>query len=151
MRDFKEQIKAFYIRDLDQLADEIGKIPHNYLWELESGIRNSCGVLAQHMTGNLNHYIRAGMGDTGYERNRKKEFTNTGISGRELIESVNNTSVMIGEVLDKLSAEQLNEPFSLYKSEKFTVGETLIHLYGHFNYHLGQVNYLRRILAEKEK
>jgi hypothetical protein len=27
-----------------------------------------------------------------------------------------------------------------------TLGYFLIHLYGHFNYHLGQINYHRRLL-----
>lgn len=150
MKRFKEQIKAFYIRDLDQLADEIHNIPEAHLWEHQPGITNSCGVLAQHMTGNLNHYIGVGLGDTGYERNRQREFTNTGVSGPELIGSINDTSAVIEEVLDKLNPERLAKPFPLYTSEEFTVGEALIHLYGHLNYHLGQVNYLRRILAENK-
>lgn len=150
MKHFKEQIKAFYIRDLDQLADEIQEIPDDLLWKTYPGITNSCGVLAQHMTGNLNHYIGTGMGDTGYERDRDREFTNTGISKAELIESVNKTSAAIKETLDKMNAEQLDEPFPLYSSQEFTVGQALIHLQGHFNYHLGQVNYLRRILTEDD-
>lgn len=148
MKHFKKQIKAFYIRDLHQLADEIQKVPADLLWERYPGITNSCGVLAQHMIGNLNHYIGAGMGDTGYKRNREREFTNTGLSGQELIESINDTSAVIEDTLTKLKPEQLSKPFPLYSSEKFSVSQTLIHLYGHFSYHLGQVNYLRRILIE---
>ncbi|HET6528313.1 MAG TPA: DUF1572 family protein [Balneolaceae bacterium] len=148
MEHFKEQMKAFYVRDLNQLADEIQEVQDDLLWETYPGITNSCGVLAQHMTGNLNHYIGTGMGDTGYERDREREFTNTGISKAELIESINETSVVIEETLDKMKAEQLDEPFPLYSSQEFTVGQMLIHLHGHFNYHLGQVNYLRRGLGE---
>ena len=150
MEHFKEQIKAFYIRDLGQLEGEIQKIPDDLLWETYPGITNSCGVLAQHMAGNLNHYIGAGMGNTGYERERDREFTNTGISKTELIESVNETAAVIEETLDKLNMEQLGKPFPLYSSREFTVGQMLTHLYGHLSYHLGQVSYLRRILTENK-
>ncbi len=149
MEHFKEQIKAFYIRDLNKLAEEIEKVSNELLWKKTAGVTNSCGMLTQHMTGNLNHYIGAGMGNTGYERNREREFTNTGISGSVLIKSINETSTVIGESLDGLNHDQLNQSFPLYSSEEFTIGQTLIHLYGHFHYHLGQVNYMRRVLTEK--
>lgn len=147
MNQFKEQIKVFYIRDLKKLADEIENVPDDSLWKATQGITNSCGVLTQHLTGNLNHYIGAGLANTGYQRDREREFTNTGISGEQLITEIRETISVIEKALTGLDEAQLNEPFPLYDSEDFNVSQMLIHLFGHFNYHLGQVNYLRRILA----
>lgn len=50
-------------------------------------------------------------------------------------------------VIENLSEEQLEMEYPEVVLEAATsTREFLIHLYGHLNWHLGQVNYLRRIL-----
>lgn len=147
MKPFNEQIKAFYVRDLNILAGQIEQMNDEHLWKTMPGITNSCGVLAQHIIGNLNHYIGAKLGGTDYIRNRDREFTQTGISAGKLVEEINETISVIENALNTIDESRMAEPSSLYESEGHTNGEMLIHLYGHFNYHLGQVNYLRRVLA----
>src|SRR5699024_11146443 len=110
------------------------------------GITNSCGVLAQHLIGNLSYYVGVGIAKNGYQRNREQEFTNTGVSTEQLITGITETSATVDKALAELKPEQLGESFSLYKSANFNTAQMLIHLHGHLNYHLGQVNYLRRML-----
>lgn len=142
-------LSDLFQRDLKRLCVEIEAIPENKLWERLPGITNSCGVLAQHLVGNLRHFIEASLGETGYLREREREFTNTGRPKEELVQDV---KVLIKEV-EAVLIEQTNGELEAEFPQQFpfetTVQEALIHLYGHLNYHLGQINYLRRMITEK--
>lgn len=146
---FKKELITLFKRDLDQLIKNLEQIDDSDLWRVPSGVTNSCGVLAQHIAGNLNHFIGTGLGDTGYVREREREFTNTQRSQKELIKDLRNVQEMISIVLNKLNPEQLDEEYPLPFPFDSNIRETLIHLYGHLSYHMGQINYLRRILAKE--
>ncbi|MDZ7715020.1 MAG: DinB family protein [Balneolaceae bacterium] len=143
-----EDLKKLFNRDLDRLIKEIEEIPEHLIWKTKSGITNSCGVLAQHIAGNLKHFVGAVLGNTGYVRDREREFTNTGTSSEELIAGLKETQIMLQEVLPKLSHDILNQDYPLDIPWDYSAHEFLLHLYGHLNYHRGQVNYLRRIFNE---
>lgn len=138
-----------YKRDLDRLSTEIEAVPDAFLWQVQPGIINSCGVLTQHLIGNLRHFIGAGLGDTGYERNREREFTNTELSKDVLIGQITELKKEISTVLNSLSEEEFQAQYAKPFPFEATVTEALMHLYGHLNYHLGQINYLRRMIEEK--
>lgn len=143
---FSKDLQSLYNRDLNRLVENLEAVPENRLWETPEGITNSCGVLAQHLTGNLNYFIGTGLGNTGYERDRKKEFQASHISKDELIERVRELSETINRVFDHLDAEDLASEYPMEIPFDYSTQEFLVHLYGHLNYHLGQFNYLRRIL-----
>jgi uncharacterized damage-inducible protein DinB len=145
-----EELKELFIRDLERLESELTLIDGNHLWETSPGIVNSVGVLTQHIVGNLNHFIGTALGNTEYIRNREKEFTETGISAEKLINDVNETSDMVVHVFSGLKNEDLNKPYPMDIPMDYSIHKFLLHLYGHLIYHLGQVNYLRRILSENE-
>lgn len=145
-----EDLRDLIIRDLERLESELTHISKEDLWTTVPGVVNSVGILAQHIVGNLNHFIGTALGNTEYIRNREKEFTETGISADKLIIDVNETSIMIVRVLEGLKNEELNDSYPLDIPMDYSIHKFLLHLYGHLNYHLGQVNYLRRILSEKQ-
>lgn len=145
-----DNLAELFERDLRRLEKEVELLPENLLWEQLPGISNSCGVLAQHLVGNLNHYIDYIVAGGEYQRNREREFTNTGICSEKLIEEITQCRERLSEAFAKIAKEQRLEknipgiPFD-YSPHKF-----LLHLYGHLNYHLGQLNYLRRILEVRD-
>lgn len=145
-----DELKELFNRDLQRLESEVERIHAADLWEVEDGIVNSVGILVQHICGNLNHFIGTALGNTGYERDRDKEFTNTGIPAEQLIEEIKETREMIHIVMDNLDEDTLAAPYPLEIPMDYSVYQFLLHLYGHLNYHLGQVNYLRRILNENQ-
>lgn len=145
-----ESLTELFTRDLNRLKTEIKQVKDEHLWEKSDGITNSCGVLSQHITGNLLHYIGYALGNTGYIRDRDKEFTRTGISKEQIIEGIDDASSMIQDVIKDLDEDQLDTEYPLDSPTKYTTYQFLVHLYGHLNYHLGQVNYLRRILDENK-
>ena len=143
-----EELKSLFIRDLTKLKTEIGAYrDEKTLWKTDKDILNSAGNLCLHLVGNLNTYIGAQLGNSGYIRQRDLEFSLKDIPRSGLIEQVEETMEMILFSFDKLTEEDLRKDYPIEPlGYQMTTGYFLIHLYGHLNYHLGQVNYHRRLL-----
>jgi len=135
-------------RDLQKLKTEIESYKsESNVWRIEKSIANSAGNLCLHLVGNLNAYIGATLGQTGYVRDRDSEFSLKDIPRKELIEKIESTIAVINRVLPTLSHEMLqNEYPLLVLKEKTSTEYFLVHLASHLGYHLGQVNYHRRLI-----
>jgi uncharacterized damage-inducible protein DinB len=141
-------LKTFYIRDLKKLREEISAYKNEKaIWLTSKEIANSAGNLCLHLAGNLNTYIGATLGNSGYIRNRDLEFSLKDIPRDELLKRIDDTIDVIEKTCAQLRDEQLEDeyPLLIWK-EKTTTGYMLIHLSTHLAYHLGQVNYHRRLL-----
>ncbi len=144
-----QSLIKLYDRDLQNLRKEIEAYEdENDLWIVRSEIKNSAGNLCLHLMGNLNHYIGHQLGKTEYVRNRPLEFSNKNVPKVELIAKIEATRMMLQEILPTLSDEFLaqNHTKEFYGGHD-TNEYFLIHLFGHFNYHLGQINYHRRLTS----
>lgn len=141
-------LKTLFNRDLTKLKSEIELYENeNKIWFIEKGITNSAGNLTLHLIGNLNTYIGAEIGKTNYIRNRALEFSQKDISKKELIKSIEETIIMIENALDKVTEEDLKKEYPVLVFDKKTSTEYfLIHLSTHLAYHLGQINYHRRMI-----
>ncbi|NBA86957.1 DUF1572 domain-containing protein [Emticicia sp. CRIBPO] len=145
-----ESLKTLYERDLKRLRDELEAYPdESSLWLIKNEIKNSAGNLCLHLMGNLNHYIGAQIGGTDYVRDRPLEFSDKDVPREQLTRQIDDTRKMIAEVLGSISPEIL----AANHTEEYQGGANtneffLIHLYGHFNYHLGQINYHRRLIQD---
>ncbi|HYX08414.1 MAG TPA: DinB family protein [Bacteroidales bacterium] len=145
----QQDLKNLFHRDLNRLVENIEATPEEQLWQATDGVTNSCGVLAQHLVGNLNHYIGAALGNTGYKRDREREFKTANTPKVDLIEDIKELQQSLNEIFDHLQDSEMEEDFPVDIPFEFTTQGFLLHLYGHLNYHLGQINYLRRLLASK--
>lgn len=144
----KRSIVQVFEKDLIRLKLEIVAFEREeYLWLKSNGINNSAGNLCLHIVGNLNNYIGAILGNTGYIRNRPLEFTEK-VTKNILLEKIENTQEVVLKTLENLNPDHLEK---IYPEDvlgyKMTTEYFLIHLLGHLNYHLGQINYHRRILC----
>lgn len=143
-----ETLKTLFNRDLNQLKTEIESYQNeNDIWKTQKGIANSAGNLCLHLVGNLNTYIGAEFGKTGYIRNRPLEFSLKDIPRAELLSKIEETIVVIDNALNTISEEELKKEYPLLVFENKTSTEfMLVHLTTHLAYHLGQINYHRRLL-----
>lgn len=143
-----ETLIKIFKRDLNKLKNEIECYKNeDNLWLLEKEITNSAGNLCLHIVGNLNHFIGAVLGNSGYRRERDLEFSLKGFSKAELINQIDETIYMVEVVLQKLTAKKLEEEYPLVVfKEPMTTEYFLVHLSTHLSYHLGQINYHRRLL-----
>jgi len=135
-------------RELNRLKEEISAYSDDAIfWKIENDIKNSGGNLTIHLIGNLNHFIGATLGNSGYIRQRKNEFNDKDIPRKLIIDQINALKITIEKVLSLLSQDDLNNPYPIEVFGKpMTIEYFLIHLYGHLNYHLGQINYHRRLI-----
>ena len=144
-------LNQLFIRDLDRLAAELKAYENESdLWLVPNGIANSAGNLALHLLGNLNHFIGAQLGQTGYVRQREKEFNDKHVALSEILPEIEKLKMVIDNALRGLEPTSLYEPFPIRvfaDQQEVTTEFMLIHLAGHLNYHLGQINYHRRLLT----
>ena len=143
-----DTLNKIFKRDLEKLRQEISLYrDEKNLWVIDKNIANSAGNLCLHLVGNLNTYIGAEMGNTGYIRDRDLEFSQKNIPRQQLIKMVEDTIAVVEEGLNKLHEDDLEKeyPVLIFK-EKTSTGFFLVHLAVHLDYHLGQINYHRRLL-----
>jgi len=138
----------FFDRDLTTLHKEISSYnTENNLWIVSGNISNCSGNLCLHLIGNLNHFIGAVLGKTGYVRDRDKEFTTKHIPKTDLLTSIEKTKQMVHHTLHHLSTEQYNSLYPIeFLGKNLITDHMLLQLSTHLNYHLGQINYHRRLL-----
>lgn len=139
---------ALFERDLNRLKEELKAYEtEDNMWAVVDGINNSGGNLALHLLGNLNHFIGAVLGNTEYVRNRDAEFAEKNIPRADILIRIDETKDVLNKVFLSLTDEQLS---AIYPQDKWnqqnTTGFLLVHLATHFNYHLGQINYHRRLV-----
>jgi uncharacterized damage-inducible protein DinB len=144
----KNSLIELFERDLQKLKTEIDLYKdEDNLWVVKEGISNSAGNLCLHLIGNLNHFIGATLGNTGYVRHRDDEFSLKNIPRQDLVMNIENCILIVKTTLLKLTDDDLVKDFPLEKHGTIvSTTNMLMHLYGHLTYHLGQINYHRRLL-----
>ena len=144
----KNTLIQLFERDLEKLKTEMTsyKTPTK-MWEVSGDISNSAGNLCLHICGNLQHFIGSVLGISGYKRDRDSEFSRKNIPVDELIKKIDHTSFTVKKTLNDLDVNKLDEiyPINVFGKE-MTTRFFLAHLTTHLNYHLGQINYHRRLL-----
>ena len=146
----KQDLLRLFERDLLKLKEEIGLYAGEAsLWTIAPGIANSGGTLCLHLVGNLRHFIGTVLGKTAYIRQRDLEFSLRNVPREALLAGIDEA---IGEVKNTLNALQdsdLDKPYPQEKNgETPTTRALLLHLLTHLGYHLGQVNYHRRLFSQ---
>jgi uncharacterized damage-inducible protein DinB len=144
-----EAIAEILGREIGKLRGEVEAYPGDEaVWRVAPGIANSAGTLVLHLCGNLRHFVGAQLGGTGYARDRDAEFARRGVPRPELLAEIARAEREVGETLARLGDDDLARPYPLEVFGRTdTTGWMLLHLVQHFTYHLGQVNYHRRLLG----
>ena len=146
----KPILSEIFERDLIKLKTEIELYTDSAdMWIAGGDIINSAGNLTLHIIGNLNHYIGEVLGRTGYIRDRVNEFASAEVPRAELISSIDETRDIVERVIRSMDEEIFGQNYPIEVLDGTpTTGFFLIHLAVHLNYHLGQINYHRRLLAK---
>lgn len=141
-------VTELFERDLNKLITEIESYTNeNDIWKISGGTSNSTGNLVLHLIGNLKYFIGATLGHTGYIREREKEFSEKDVPKTNLIADLKETISVVKNTLSHLSEDELDKDFPVAIGGKISSTRyILVHLLGHLDYHLGQVNYLRRMM-----
>ena len=143
-----DTLKSLFSRDLAKLKAEIESYQkEEKIWYIEENIANSAGNLCLHLIGNLKTFVGAEFGASGYVRNRELEFSAKDVPQAVLLEQISETAQIVDATLDQLTVEQLQAVCPVQFFDKIVSTEYfLVHLASHLTYHLGQINYHRRLL-----
>ena len=146
-------VAAILDRDLQTLAREVMAYPdERSLWATPPGIPNSAGTLALHLAGNIRHYLGAQLGGTGYVRDRTAEFAARDVPRATILAQIEETRAAVRAAAARTREERLSEDFpEVVGGLRVATGEYLIHLVSHFAYHLGQLDYHRRVVTGQTK
>ena len=143
-----QTLKTLFTRDLNKLKAEIESYQNeSKIWYTEKPISNSAGNLCLHIIGNLNTYIGAQIGKTNYIRNRELEFSDKDVPKTVLLTQIEATIQTVNDALSLVSEQDLKKEYPILVFETKTSTEfLLVHLTTHLAYHLGQINYHRKLL-----
>jgi uncharacterized damage-inducible protein DinB len=143
-----QDLTTILTRDLEKLYNEIDAFTAEAnIWKTTGNITNSAGNLCLHLCGNLNTYIGATLGNSGYVRDRPAEFSSKDVPKVKLLKQVELTREMVAQTLQQLHPADLEKNYpEQVLGKPMTTGFFLVHLTAHLSYHLGQINYLRRVL-----
>jgi hypothetical protein len=149
----RDSLRVILLRDLHALDREVALYPDDEsLWLTPPGITNSGGTLAQHLSGNLRHFIGTAFGKTGFVRDRDSEFGTKGRTREDVRADIQRTISEVGATLDAMSDEDLAGAFPIRLRERSVrAADFLTHLAAHLGYHLGQIDYHRRMLTPDAK
>ncbi len=142
-------LSELYERDLAKLREEIELYSDEAdLWKVGGDIVNPAGNLCLHLNGNLKHFFGAVLGGTGYVRDRDAEFSLKNVAKSELLQGIDEAKSVVLITLEKLTDEDyaMTYPIEVF-GKPMTTGFFLTHLATHLNWHLGHINYHRRLLA----
>jgi uncharacterized damage-inducible protein DinB len=143
----------FFGRELATVRDQLLAYPDaDSIWALPSGLPNSAGTLALHIAGNLRWFIGAQLGGNNYVRDRDAEFALRGVARDDLVRNIEAASDEVTRALAQLDDSSLDQPFPLeVGGVRLPTGRFIGHLAVHLAYHLGQMDYHRRIVTGVNK
>jgi hypothetical protein len=144
-----DDIRRILTRELEALAREVELFPDDdVLWATVPGVTNSAGNLALHACGNLNHFVGAVLGGTGYVRDRPSEFATRAGRREDVARRLRGTAEVVANALSRLPESALTAPYpEPHDGVQLPGGRFLLHLCVHLAFHLGQAGYLRRALT----
>ncbi len=144
-------LTCVFRRDLESLRDQVqGYEDESDMWKRVPGVSNPAGNLALHLAGNLLFYVGTQLGQTGYVRDRPAEFGTTSLSRAEVLRRIEETRAVVEKVLRQLDRRALEAEYPIeIGGVRLSTGQFLVHLAVHLGYHLGQVDYHRRMLTSE--
>lgn len=148
---FGTYVAGVLVRDLKTVKRELlAYEDERDIWVLPPGIANSAGTLALHLAGNVQHFVGAVLGKSGYVRNRDAEFSRRDVPRAELLRDLDAAIEVADRTLPALPSEALESAFPVPLGKTTVNGaDFLIHVAAHLAYHLGQVDYHRRLVTGK--
>jgi DinB superfamily len=145
------ELARLYTRDLKKVMAQLEAYADEAaVWAVAGDIRNSAGTLALHLVGNLSQFIGTDLGGVPFVRDRDSEFSRRDVPRAELKTELLRVQELVETTLTRLPPSVLDRPHPRQLSgfpDGMTSGEFVLHLYGHLNWHLGQIDYHRRLTA----
>ena len=143
---YYEKVAADVHKWVDPLSQE-------QFWVKPYAYGNSVGHLVLHMTGNLNYYIGAQVAQTGYIRDRDREFTETQKPDKQQVLQAFDRTIDV--VVASVRAQASDDWMAAYSAEREPEAKNRFAIFlrcaSHAYHHVGQIIYLSRELARQSE
>jgi len=112
-------------------------------WEKPFLYGNSFGHLVLHLTGNLNYYIGAQIANTGYVRDRPREFNDPNPPAKEeALRLLHDAVAMVIKTIRNQSPEDWSGEYSAVGTNCSNRIDMVVQCAAHMQHHIGQMIYL---------
>ncbi len=149
-RGIAKDLAEYYQMGREETYRWVEPLSEEQMWQRPCAHGNSVGHLLLHMTGNVNYYIGARVAETGYVRDRDREFTDVELRPKaEILAAFDRTIAMVIEAIEQQSEKDWLKPYSAVRepeaTERFAI---FLRCAGHAYHHVGQLIYLSRELTK---
>ncbi len=128
-----------------------GGLTDEQFWTKPYPYGNSFGHLVLHLTGNLSYFIGTEIAETGYVRDREREFTDLSMRPRADVLTDFDTAIqMVVTTVNTQTAESWSEPYAATGSDHSDRFGILLHCAAHLYHHVGQMIYLEKELHRQK-
>lgn len=144
-----EGLAAYYEYVAAHLHKWVDPVSNEQFWRKAFPYGNSIGHLVLHVTGNLNYYIGARVAETGYVRDRDREFKEKEPpSKEEALRAFDGTIAMVVATIRKQTTADWGKAYTAEREpEAKNRFQIFVRCAGHAYHHVGQMVYLSRELA----
>jgi uncharacterized damage-inducible protein DinB len=155
MADLSSTIAADFAGYYEYIGEQVHKwvdaLTQEQFWHNPYEYGNSAGHLILHLTGNLNYYIGARVAQTGYVRNRDREFTEREkLDKAEVLRAFDETIAMVAATARKQQPRDWLAGYSADREpeaqERFMI---FLRCAAHAYHHVGQLVFLRKEFAKR--
>ena len=142
-------LAAYYEYVAKDLHKWVDPLTNEQFWRNPYPYGNSVGHLVLHLTGNLSYYIGARVAETGYVRNRDKEFTDANPPHKdEALKAFDRTLDIVVAAIRRQNEEDWGKAYTAQlEPEAENRFQIFVRCAGHAYHHVGQIVYLSRELA----
>lgn len=144
-----DDVRRLLVREVDAFLREVALFPSDaLLWQVVPGVLNPAGTLALHVAGNLQHFVGAVLGGSGYVRDRNAEFAVRNWTRDRVAFELRAARDAVETTLPRVEADTLTELYAAAPNNlAIRTDMFLMHLVAHTAMHLGQAGYIRRVVT----
>jgi hypothetical protein len=132
-----------YYANLARVRELAAPLSETQFWTKPFPYGNSFGHLVLHLTGNLNYYIGAQIANTGYVRDRAREFTEPSPPCKEeALKGLGHAVAMVIQTIRGQSSADWAAPYSAVGTNCSNRLDMVVQCAAHMQHHIGQMIYL---------
>ena len=143
-------LASYYEFVAAQVHKWVDPLTQEQFWRNPYTYGNSVGHLVQHLTGNLNYYIGARVAQTGYIRDRDREFTESrNLEKGTVLEGFDDAIAMVTSTIRNQESADWLKSYTAERepgaAERFMI---FLRCAGHAYHHVGQIIFLSKELTK---
>jgi hypothetical protein len=132
-----------YFSNLSRVNELATGLTEAQFWQKPFPYGNSFGHLVLHLTGNLNYYIGAQIAETGYVRDRPREFNDPNPPSKEkALELLHDAVVMVMKTIANQASEDWSKEYWGSGTNATNRLDMIMQCAAHMQHHIGQMIYL---------